>query len=512
MPELITIRSALVSVSDRTGLADLCAGLVKLGVAIVATDSTGRHLAEHGIASTPVAEVTGFPEMLDGRVKTLHPRIHGGILANRDEPEHLRQLAEAGIEPIDLVVVNLYPFREAVGKDLATPEVVEQIDIGGPTLVRASAKNHSGVGIVVDPARYGAVLEEIREKGGLSLETRRSLAADAFAHTAAYDAAIARWMAREDTFPERLSLAFERVMELRYGENPHQAGALYAAEDAGPGSLARGRQLQGKELSFNNLLDLDSAWLAVNDFDDTACVIVKHAIPCGVAIGDTDAVAYERALESDRVSAFGGVVAFNREVTEDGARAMAEIFTECIAAPGFSSGALQVFGEKKNLRLLAIDGRPDPAYTGRWISGGLLLQSADAAAEDRSSWRVVTKAQPTEEQWQDLAFAWRTCKHVRSNAIVFAAGGATVGIGGGQTSRVDAVEIAGKKAGDRAKGAVMASDAFFPFRDGLDAGAAAGIAAVIQPGGSVRDDEVIAAADEHGIAMAFTGMRHFRHG
>ena len=512
MPELVQVKRALVSVSDRTGLAEFCRGLADAGVTIIATDSTGRFLAERGVTTTPVAELTGFPEMLDGRVKTLHPRIHAGILANRDDPEHMRQLAEAGIEPIDLVVVNLYPFREAVIEDKPWPEIVEQIDIGGPTLVRASAKNLSGVGIVVDPARYDEVLKEIRELGGLSASTRGRLAAEAFAHTAAYDAAISTWFARELTFPDRISLAFERVAELRYGENPHQAGALYAAENAGPGSLARGKQLQGKELSFNNLLDLDSAWLAANDFPEPACVIVKHAIPCGVAVADTDAAAYERALDSDRVSAFGGVVAFNREVTEAAARAMAEVFTECVAAPGFSPGALNVFGEKKNLRLVQIDGVPAPVYHGRWITGGLLLQTADALSETRDSWKAVGKVQPTEEQWRDLAFAWRACKHVRSNAIVFAAGGATVGIGGGQTSRVDAVEIAAKKAGDRAKGAVMASDAFFPFRDGLDAGAAAGIAAVIQPGGSVRDDEVIAAADEHGIAMVFTGTRHFRHG
>jgi phosphoribosylaminoimidazolecarboxamide formyltransferase/IMP cyclohydrolase len=512
MPDLVPVRRALVSVSDRTGLAEFCAGLVEAGVAIVATDSTGRHLAEHGIASTPVAEVTGFPEMLDGRVKTMHPRIHGGILARRDDPDHMRQIAEAGIEPFDLVVVNLYPFREAVAKDLSWPEIVEQIDIGGPSLVRASAKNLSGVVIVVDPARYGSVLDEIRSKGGTSAHTRGMLAAEAFAHTAAYDAAIAAWFAREATFPERLSMSFERVMELRYGENPHQAGALYAADDAGPGALSRGRQLQGKELSFNNLLDLDAAWVAVNDFNEPACVIVKHAIPCGVAVSDTDGTAYERALESDRVSAFGGVVAFNREVSEDAANAMADIFTECIAAPGFSAGALRVFAGKKNLRLLEIEGRPAPRYTGRWITGGVLLQTADAPAESRADWRVVTRTQPTEEQWHELEFAWRACKHVRSNAIVFASAGATVGIGGGQTSRVDAVEIAAKKAGDRAKGAAMASDAFFPFRDGLDAAAAAGIAAVVQPGGSVRDDEVIAAADEHGIAMVFTGTRHFRHG
>jgi len=512
MPDLVPVRRALVSVSDRTGLAEFCRGLVDAGVTLVATDSTGRHLSENGVPSTPVAEVTGFPEMLDGRVKTLHPRVHAGILANRDDPEHMRQLVEAGIDPVDLVVVNLYPFREAAAKDLPWPEVIEQIDIGGPTLLRAAAKNLAGVGVIVDPARYTAVLAEVKESGGLSASTRGRLAADAFAHTAAYDAAISAWMGRHETFPERISLAFERVMELRYGENPHQAGALYAAEDAGPGSLSRGRQLQGKELSFNNLLDLDAAWMAANDFDDPTCVIVKHAIPCGVAVAATDALAYERALESDRVSAFGGVVAFNREVSVAAATSMAEIFTECIAAPGFSAGALELFRAKKNLRLLQIDGRPAPRYTGRWVSGGLLLQTADAPDEERAAWRVVTKAQPTEEQWGDLEFAWRACKHVRSNAIVFAAGGATVGIGGGQTSRVDAVEIAARKAGDRAKGAVMASDAFFPFRDGLDAGAAAGIAAVIQPGGSVRDDEVIAAADEHGIAMAFTGTRHFRHG
>jgi len=512
MPEVVAVRRALVSVSDRTGLAEFCKGLVESGVTIVATDSTGRHLAESGVPTTPVAEVTGFPEMLDGRVKTLHPRIHGGILAKRDEPEHMRQLADAGIEPIDLVIVNLYPFREAAQKMLPWPEVVEQIDIGGPSLVRASAKNHTGVVIVVDPARYEDVLAEIRSHGGVSAATRRRLAAEAFAHTAAYDSAIAMWMAREERFPERLSMNFERVMELRYGENPHQEGALYAAEYSGPGSLARARQLQGKELSFNNLLDLDAAWLAANDFTEPACAIVKHAIPCGLATAATDAAAYERALESDRVSAFGGVVAYNREVSEAAAKAMAEIFTECIAAPGYSKSALEVFAAKKNLRLLDVEGSPAPMYSARWITGGLLLQTADAASETRDGWKVVTKAAPTEEQWRDLAFAWRACKHVRSNAIVFASGGATVGIGGGQTSRVDAVEIAAKKAGDRAKGSVMASDAFFPFRDGLDAGAAAGVAAVIEPGGSVRDDEVIAAADEHSIAMVFTGMRHFRHG
>jgi phosphoribosylaminoimidazolecarboxamide formyltransferase/IMP cyclohydrolase len=512
VPGVIPVRSALVSVSDRTGLAEFCEALAGLGVRLISTDSTARFLTEHGVATTPVAEVTGFPEMLDGRVKTLHPRIHAAILADRDDTDHMRQLAEAGIDPIDLVVVNLYPFREAVARGLGWREVVEQIDIGGPSLVRAAAKNHTGVAVVVDPGRYEAVASELREHGGLSPETRRALAAEAFAHTAAYDSAIASWMAREDRFPPRLAIALERVEELRYGENPHQAGARYAEQDASPGSIARARQLHGKELSFNNLLDVDAAWACATDFADPACAIIKHAIPCGVAVAADPAGAYERALECDRVSAFGGVVALNRPLDAASARLIAEIFTECVVAPGFSEEALEILRAKKNLRLLAVEGTLDPVRSFRRIAGGFLVQEPDAAADARESMRVVTAAQPTEEQWRDLLFAWRACKHVRSNAIVIAAGGATVGIGGGQTSRVDAVEIAARKAGDRAKGSVLASDAFFPFRDGLDAGAAAGVAAVIQPGGSVRDEEVVAAANEHGISMVFTGIRHFRHG
>jgi phosphoribosylaminoimidazolecarboxamide formyltransferase/IMP cyclohydrolase len=501
VPELVAVRTALISVSDRTGLADLCKGLASAGVRLIATDSTGRHLSDNGVQTVPVAQVTGFPEMLGGRVKTLHPRIHAGVLADRDDPEHMRQLAEAGIDPIDLVIVNLYPFREAVAAGLGWAQVIEQIDIGGPTLVRAAAKNHTD-----------AVLAEFRERGGLTAETRRALAAEAFAHTAAYDAAVAAWMAREEHFPGRLAIALERVQELRYGENPHQRGALYAEQDAGAGTIARARQPHGKELSFNNLVDVDAAWACASDFDDPACAIIKHAIPCGVAVGLDDATAYERALDSDRVSAFGGVVAFNREVGAAAARQVAELFTECVVAPGFSDEGLDVLREKKNLRLLVVEGAPVVDRTYRRVSGGFLIQDPDASRDDRASMKVVTKAQPTEEQWRDLRFAWRACKHVRSNAIVIARDGATVGIGGGQTSRVDAVEIAARKAGDRAKGAVLASDAFFPFRDGLDAGAGAGVAAVIQPGGSVRDDEVVAAADEHGIAMVFTGVRHFRHG
>ncbi len=513
MADLIPIRTVLASVSDRTGLTELCRTLVEQGARIIATDSTARHLTEAGVPTTSVAEVTGFPEMLHGRVKTLHPHIHGGILANRDLPAHMQQLADAGIDAIDLVICNLYPFREAVAADKSWTEVIEQIDIGGPTLVRAAAKNLAGVGILVNPARYEAVLAELAEQGGLTAATRGSLAAEAFGMIAAYDAAIAAWMHRDVEFPPRIAIALERSGELlRYGENPHQRGALYVEQDAASGSLARATQLHGKELSFNNYLDLDAALGAAMDFEDPCCAIVKHAIPCGLAIGADVVTAYERALDCDRLSAFGSVVAFNRAVDAAAARAMAEIFTECIVAPGFDDEAVQILTAKKNLRLLLLDGAPPRQAAFRRISGGFLVQDPDEAPDAREGMQVVTKAQPTEEQWRELLFAWRACKHVRSNAIVLARDGATVGIGGGQVSRVDAAEIAARKAGDRAKGSVMASDAYFPFRDGLDAGANAGVAAVIQPGGSMRDEEVIAAADEHGIPMVFTGVRHFRHG
>ncbi|MHB8511067.1 MAG: bifunctional phosphoribosylaminoimidazolecarboxamide formyltransferase/IMP cyclohydrolase [Actinomycetota bacterium] len=510
MPELVRITTALVSVSDRTGLTEFCKDLAENNVRIIATDSTGRHLAESGIPTTPVAEVTGFPEMLGGRVKTLHPHIHGGILADRDDKSHVSQLTEAGILAIDLVVVNLYPFREAVAQDLEWRQIIEQIDIGGPALIRAAAKNHTGVAVVVDPASYDAVLEEIRMTGGLESETRRALAAEAFAHTAAYDAAIARWMARDETFPEHLSIALERVQTLRYGENPHQGGALYA-EVGGEGGVARGKQLHGKDLSFNNLLDTDAAWETAQEFEEPAVAIIKHGIPCGVAVGTNVAEAYERALESDQVSAFGGVVAVNAPLTRDAARKIAEIFTECVAAPSFEPGALEVLMEKKNLRIMQVE-EPGLEPSMRRVSGGMLIQDPDVFDDERDEMRVVTKAQPTDEQWKDLLFAWKACKHVRSNAIVLATNGATVGIGGGQTSRVDAVEIAVRKAGDRARGSVLASDAFFPFPDGPLAAIKGGVAAMIQPGGSVRDDETIAACDEAGVPMIFTGIRHFRHG
>jgi len=510
MPDVIRIQTALVSVSDRTGLSEFCKGLAEAGVTIIATDSTGRHLAESGIATTTVAEVTGFPEMLGGRIKTLHPKVHGGILADRDDPKHAAELTEAGIAAIDLVVVNLYQFREAVAQDLESSQIIEQIDIGGPALIRAAAKNHTGVAVIVDPASYDAVLEEISMTGGLEFETRRALAAEAFAHTAAYDAAIARWMMRDEAFPEHLSIPMERVQTLRYGENPHQGGALYA-EVGGEGGVARAKQLHGKDLSFNNILDVDAAWETAQEFEEPAVAIIKHGIPSGVAIGEDIAAAYELALESDRISAFGGVVAVNGPLSRDAARKIAEVFTECVAAPAFEPGALEVLMEKKNLRILqVVEPGLEPAM--RRISGGMLVQDPDVFDDERGEMRVVTKAQPTDEQWSDLLFAWRACKHVRSNAIVFARGGATIGVGGGQTSRIDAVEIAAKKAGARSRGAVCASDAFFPFRDGPDAAIAAGIAAIIQPGGSVRDEEAIAACDEAGVAMIFTGVRHFRHG
>ncbi|HLW17290.1 MAG TPA: bifunctional phosphoribosylaminoimidazolecarboxamide formyltransferase/IMP cyclohydrolase, partial [Actinomycetota bacterium] len=433
MPDLVPVKNVLVSASDRTGLAELCADLAKHGAHIIATDSTARFLGEHGVATTSVAGFTGFPEMLDGRVKTLHPKIHAGILADRENPDHMKQLAEAGIDPIDLVVCNLYPFREAVASGKSWPEIIEQIDIGGPTLVRAAAKNHTGVGIVVNPARYGEIAREIADAGGLKSETRRSLAAEAFGVIAAYDAAIAAWMHREKEFPPRIAISLERAGELlRYGENPHQRGALYMEQDAGENTLARARQLQGKELSFNNWYDLDAAMAAAYDFDEPAVAIVKHAVPCGLAIGDTIHTAYERALDTDRVAAFGGVVALNRQLTATVAKTMVDIFTECVVAPGYEDAALEILGAKKNLRLLVLEGTPQPGLSFRAISGGFLVQDADASKETRDQMKVVTKAKPTEDQWRDLLFAWRVCKHVRSNAIVLARDGATVGIGAGQ--------------------------------------------------------------------------------
>jgi phosphoribosylaminoimidazolecarboxamide formyltransferase/IMP cyclohydrolase len=498
----VPIRRALISVYDKTGLLDFARGLADLGVILLASGGTSSALAEAGIPVTPVESVTGAPEMLGGRVKTLHPRIHGGILADRGQASHRADLAAQGIEPIDLVVANLYPFLERPS--------IETIDIGGPTMVRAAAKNHAWVGVVTDPARYGDVLEELQADGGrLSAATRADLALEAFAHTAAYDAAIVRWL-DADPLPRHLILPLERVASLRYGENPHQAGARYR-DMLGRGWLDGMVQHGGKELSFINLLDSESAWRLVNSFDVPACVIVKHANPCGVALGTGPADAYRKAFECDSLSAFGGVVALNRPLDEETAAAIGEVFTEVVLAPSFAPAALEALAAKKNLRLLEC---PPPTGGGldlRRAGGGFLVQETDPPDEDRSTWKVVTKATPTDGQMADLAFAMKVCAATGSNAIVLAKGGVAYGIGAGQQSRVHSSEMAAKKADGRARGGVCASDAFFPFRDAVDTAVAAGAAAIVQPGGSIGDDKVIAAADEAGVAMVFTGRRHFRH-
>jgi phosphoribosylaminoimidazolecarboxamide formyltransferase / IMP cyclohydrolase len=506
------VKRALISVADKTGLIELAEGLDELGVELVSTGSTAQAIREVGIGVVSVAEVTGHPEILGGRMKTLHPKIHGGILGDRRDPEHVRQLEELGIEPFDLVVVNLYPFRETVAAEASPDEIVEQIDIGGPAMVRAAAKNFESVGVVVSPDRYETVLKEIRDTDELSRETRRALAGEAFRHTASYDTAIASWFAQGDPseLPVALLLAFEKVQDLRYGENPHQRAALYRAPD-GSGPLYGAEVLQGKEMSFNNWLDAESAVALAAVLPGKAAVIVKHNNPCGAAIADTLEDAYRKAFASDEVSAFGGVVAVNRELDPAAANAIADVFTEVVVAPSYSAEAREILGDKKNLRLLRAHAAPLTQPDVRVIPGGALVQDHDAVTEGQDDMKVSTSRQPTPEEWRDLLFAWTVAARVKSNAIVFAKDQATVGVGAGQMSRVDSVELASRKAGERARGAAMASDAFFPFRDGVDAAAAAGIAAVIQPGGSVRDDEVLQAAEEHGMAMVITGRRHFRH-
>ena len=509
------VRRALLAVADKRGLVELARGLADLGVALVSSGGTADAIGRAGIAVTPVAEVTGWPEMLGGRVKTLHPRIHGGILADRSNPEHVAELEEHGVEPFDLVVVNLYPFRETAASGAPTTEVIEQIDIGGPAMVRAAAKNHGSVGVVVRPERYEDVLAEVRASGGLSGATRRALAVEAFAHTAAYDGAVAGWMARclgdpEAPLPTFVGLALEKVEDLRYGENPHQSAALYRL-DGSTGPLGGAAVLQGKTMSSNNWLDASAARGLAWDLPGTAAVIVKHNNPCGAAVGETQEAAYRRAHAGDPVSAFGGVVAFNGEVDEAAAGAVTEIFTEVVVAPSFSDGARKAFGGKENLRLVAAPRTDAERLDVRILEGGAVVQTGDFVPQAREQMVVLTERGPTEEEWRDLLLAWTVSAHVKSNAIVLARGDATVGVGAGQMSRVDAVDIAARKAGDRARGAAMASDAFFPFRDGLDRAAEAGVTAVIQPGGSVRDTEVLQAAKDHGMAMVITARRHFRH-
>jgi phosphoribosylaminoimidazolecarboxamide formyltransferase/IMP cyclohydrolase len=524
MTDLALIRRALISVSDKTDLLPLAQALAARGVEILSTGGSARALRDAGIAVVEVADHTGFPEILDGRVKTLVPQIHGGILGRRDLPEHVAQMAEHGIAPIDLVVSNLYPFEATVARGGSYEDCVENIDIGGPALIRAAAKNHDFVTILTSVGQYAGFLAEFTEHGATMLATRRRLAGEAYARTAAYDSAIAAWFAeqRGEMFPERLSLSGVLRQELRYGENPHQQAAFYTTGTR-PG-VATARQVQGKELSFNNLNDTDAAFECVAEFAAPSVVIVKHANPCGVASAASIEAAWDLALRCDSVSAFGGIIALNRTLDEATAAKITQIFSEVIVAPDATEAAIAAVARKKNLRLLLTGGLPDPGAPGlaiRSIAGGFLAQSRDAGRVIRADLRVVTKRAPTEAELDDLIFAFRVCKHVKSNAIIYAKGAATVGIGAGQMSRVDSARIAAWKGEEAARaagldgsltqGSVVASDAFFPFADGLEAAIAAGATAVIQPGGSMRDAEVIAAADAAGVAMVLTGMRHFRH-
>jgi len=506
----MNVRRALLSVSDKSGIVDFARGLVDLGFEIVSSGGTASALGEAGIPVMKVADVTGAPEILGGRVKTLHPKIHGGILADRRKETHIRELDEQQITPIELVVCNLYPFERTVAHPAVTEDdAVEQIDIGGPAMVRAAAKNFHSVAVLVNPHSYDMVLDELQQNGEVSVELRRALALEAFRHTAAYDSVIANYIAGQDISPDCLVLSSDKVMDLRYGENPHQDAAFYRAAGVATG-IAAADQLHGKELSYNNILDTDAAWGLVSELDGTAAVIIKHSNPCGAAIGSSVQDAYKKALECDRTSAFGGIIALNRPCDAATAAAISDIFTEVIIAPGFDDEALKILTGKKNLRILRASDRTGRGINIRSVAGGLLVQSSDPP-DDLENLKVVTRAEPTDEQWNDLRFAWVVAKHVKSNAIVLAQDQIAVGVGAGQMNRLESTELAARRAGARAKGTVCASDAFFPFRDGLDAAVAAGATAVIQPGGSVRDDEVIAAADEHGIPMVFTGRRHFRH-
>jgi phosphoribosylaminoimidazolecarboxamide formyltransferase/IMP cyclohydrolase len=530
LKDKVKVERALLSVSDKTGLAELGAALARHGVELVSTGGTARALREAGLEVKDVSELTGFPEMMDGRVKTLHPKVHGGLLAVRDDPEHATAMDAHGIGAIDLVVVNLYPFAQTVARGAGRDEVIENIDIGGPSMVRSAAKNHAYVAIVTDPADYAELIRTLEEEGGATgADFRKYLAAKAFAATAAYDSAIAQWFAFADQgqmFPETLPLTMKLGVELRYGENPHQKAALYLP--AGPASrgIAQASQVQGKELSYNNYNDADAALELAAELRGSgpACVIVKHANPCGVATAGTLLEAYAAALACDPVSAFGGIVAVNEPLTREAAEAISAIFTEVVIAPDADDDAREVFARKKNLRLLLTGELPDPQRPGlglKSIAGGYLLQSRDNGRVGSGDLKVVTKRAPTERELADCLFAWTVAKHVKSNAIVYAKGGATAGIGAGQMNRLESARIAAWKARDAADkagwaeprtiGSAVASDAFFPFADGLLAAVEAGASAVIQPGGSIRDEEVIAAADEAGLAMVFTGMRHFRH-
>lgn len=508
MTRLVPVRRALISVWDKTGVVDLARRLAAAGVELVSSGGTSAALEEAGLAVTRVADVTGAPEMLGGRVKTLHPMIHGALLADLDDPAHLADLEARGIDPIQLVVVNLYPFSATVADpDVTVAAAIEKIDIGGPTMVRAAAKNHRHVGIVTSPARYDEIAAAV-EAGGLDDELRSRLAADAFFETAAYDAAIVGWMHRDEDLPRALVIPLERHDSLRYGENPHQPAAVYRVPGAEPWWV-RARQLQGKAMSFNNYADAEAAWALAGAFDEPAAVVVKHTNPCGVAIGSSPEEAFSAAWDCDPLSAFGGIVAINRPVDEPTAALIARNFTEVVIAPSFDDAAVETLSAKSALRLIAAEPPEASDLDLRRLAGGMLAQVRDVVGG--SEWRVVTSTQPDDRQMRDLRFAWAVVAHTKSNAVVIARDGAAVGVGAGDQSRVGAAERAVARAGKRAEGGVAASDAFFPFRDGLDTLVDAGVTAVVQPGGSRRDDEVIAAADERGIVMVFTGQRHFRH-
>ncbi len=520
------IKQALISVSDKTGVLEFARALAAMKVKLLSTGGTAKLLADHGLEVTEVADYTGFPEMLDGRVKTLHPKVHGGILARRDVPAHREALDQHQIPTIDMVVVNLYPFQQTTAKEQCSLEdAIENIDIGGPAMLRSSAKNHKDVVVICDPSDYVKVLEEMQASNGeVCYETRFMLAKKVFAHTAQYDGAITNYFsalgpdrahATRSAYPDTLNLHFEKVQDMRYGENPHQSAAFYRDLHAVDGALANYQQLQGKELSYNNIADADAAWECVKTFDGHACVIIKHANPCGVAVGQDAAEAYAKAFQTDPTSAFGGIIAFNCELDGKAAEAVAKQFVEVLIAPSFTADALKVFESKQNVRVLQIPlAHANNVYDMKRVGGGLLLQSPDAKNVQLAELKIVTKKQPTPQQLQDMMFAWRVAKFVKSNAIVFCGNGMTLGVGAGQMSRVDSARIASIKAqnaGLSLSGSAVASDAFFPFRDGLDVVVAAGATAVIQPGGSMRDQEVIDAANEQGIVMALTGTRHFRH-
>lgn len=520
------IKQALISVSDKTGVLEFARELSALGVKLLSTGGTAKLLADNGLAVTEVADYTGFPEMLDGRVKTLHPKVHGGILARRDFPEHVAALEQHGIPTIDMVVVNLYPFQQTVAKaECSLEDAIENIDIGGPTMLRSSAKNHKDVTVIVDPSDYTVVLAEMKANNNVvSYDTKFTLAKKVFAHTAQYDGAITNYLTSlgEDkahttrsAYPQTLNLHFDKVQEMRYGENPHQSAAFYRDLKAVDGALANYKQLQGKELSYNNIADSDAAWECVKSFKESACVIVKHANPCGVAVAPTPFDAYSKALQTDPTSAFGGIIAFNRELDGKAAEIVAKQFVEVLIAPSFTAEAKAIFAAKQNVRLLEIAlGNEVNQYDVKRVGGGLLVQAPDAKNVLQEELRVVSKLQPTPQQMADMMFAWRVAKYVKSNAIVFCGNGMTLGVGAGQMSRIDSARIASIKAqnaGLSLAGSAVASDAFFPFRDGLDVVVDAGATCVIHPGGSMRDQEVIDAADERGVVMVYTGTRHFRH-